>query len=184
MPAPRDSPGLVPNKFYAPTQSQTVINGGGSRIVLHTSLGKIGSNSRNCANSPNSIRRNQRSWYCFLPFRRQRSDLQDQEGARSRPDLLRRHFPDRRIIGPDVCTQGTGARWNAFRTICRLASAERWRVRGIRYGTLTSSSVTPSLRNLSNSPARRAFISFSGERTRCKSESRRSRIRCVAIRTV
>ena len=36
--APR---GLVPNKFYAPTQSQTVINGGGNRIVLHTSLGKI-----------------------------------------------------------------------------------------------------------------------------------------------
>jgi DUF4097 and DUF4098 domain-containing protein YvlB len=33
--------GLVPNKFYAPTQSQTVINGGGNRIVLHTSLGKI-----------------------------------------------------------------------------------------------------------------------------------------------
>jgi hypothetical protein len=36
--APR---GLVPNKFYAPTQSQTVINGGGNRIILHTSLGKI-----------------------------------------------------------------------------------------------------------------------------------------------
>jgi DUF4097 and DUF4098 domain-containing protein YvlB len=33
--------GLVPNKFYAPTQSQTVINGGGNRIILHTSLGKI-----------------------------------------------------------------------------------------------------------------------------------------------
>jgi len=36
--APR---GLVPNKFYAPTQSQTLINGGGNRIILHTSLGKI-----------------------------------------------------------------------------------------------------------------------------------------------
>jgi hypothetical protein len=36
--APR---GLVPNKFYAPTQSQTVINGGGNKIILHTSLGKI-----------------------------------------------------------------------------------------------------------------------------------------------
>jgi DUF4097 and DUF4098 domain-containing protein YvlB len=33
--------GLVPNKFYAPTQLQTVLNGGGNRIVLHTSLGKI-----------------------------------------------------------------------------------------------------------------------------------------------
>ena len=33
--------GLVPNRFYAPTRSQTVLNGGGNRIVLHTSLGKI-----------------------------------------------------------------------------------------------------------------------------------------------
>jgi hypothetical protein len=33
--------GIVPNKFYAPTQSQTILNGGGNRIILHTSLGKI-----------------------------------------------------------------------------------------------------------------------------------------------
>lgn len=33
---------IVPqNKFYAPTQSQTILNGGGNKIVLHTSLGKI-----------------------------------------------------------------------------------------------------------------------------------------------
>lgn len=33
--------GLVPNRFYAPTRSQTALNGGGNRIILHTSLGKI-----------------------------------------------------------------------------------------------------------------------------------------------
>jgi hypothetical protein len=33
--------GIVPNKFYAPTQSQLILNGGGNRIILHTSLGKI-----------------------------------------------------------------------------------------------------------------------------------------------
>ncbi len=33
--------GLVPNRFYAPTRSQTALNGGGNRITLHTSLGKI-----------------------------------------------------------------------------------------------------------------------------------------------
>jgi hypothetical protein len=33
---------LVPqNKFYAPTQSQIIRNGGGNKISLHTSLGKI-----------------------------------------------------------------------------------------------------------------------------------------------
>jgi hypothetical protein len=29
------------NKFYAPTQSQTILNGGGNKISLHTSLGRI-----------------------------------------------------------------------------------------------------------------------------------------------
>ncbi len=33
--------GLVPNRFYAPTRSQIMLNGGGNRITLHTSLGKI-----------------------------------------------------------------------------------------------------------------------------------------------
>jgi hypothetical protein len=33
--------GLVPNKFYSPSRSQSQINGGGNRITLHTSLGKI-----------------------------------------------------------------------------------------------------------------------------------------------
>lgn len=32
---------LAPNKFYAPTQSQTILNGGGNKIILHTSLGRI-----------------------------------------------------------------------------------------------------------------------------------------------
>ena len=36
------SKGLVtPNKFYSPSHSQTQINGGGNRVTLHTSLGKI-----------------------------------------------------------------------------------------------------------------------------------------------
>src|SRR6266850_1598503 len=36
------SRGLVtPNKFYSPSHSQTQLNGGGNRVILHTSLGKI-----------------------------------------------------------------------------------------------------------------------------------------------
>jgi hypothetical protein len=34
--------GLIPNnRFFSPTHSQSVLNGGGNQIVLHTSLGKI-----------------------------------------------------------------------------------------------------------------------------------------------
>src|SRR6185436_18030316 len=34
--------GLIPNnKFYTPTHSESLLNGGGNKIVLHTSLGKI-----------------------------------------------------------------------------------------------------------------------------------------------
>ena len=40
-PAPTRPRGLVPNRFYAATRSQSVVNGGGNRINLHTSLGKI-----------------------------------------------------------------------------------------------------------------------------------------------
>jgi DUF4097 and DUF4098 domain-containing protein YvlB len=39
--APRRPQGLVPNTLYAPTQSQTRLNGGGSRVRLRTSMGKI-----------------------------------------------------------------------------------------------------------------------------------------------
>jgi len=39
--APPNARGLVPNRFYAPSQSRIALNGGGNRIVLHTSLGKI-----------------------------------------------------------------------------------------------------------------------------------------------
>ena len=38
---PPRSRGPVPNRLYAPTSSQTLLNGGGNRITLHTSLGKI-----------------------------------------------------------------------------------------------------------------------------------------------
>ena len=38
----RPAQGLIPNnKFYTPTHSETLLNGGGNKIVLHTSLGKI-----------------------------------------------------------------------------------------------------------------------------------------------
>ena len=40
-PAPTRPRGLVPNRFYAATRSQSVVNGGGNRVNLHTSLGKI-----------------------------------------------------------------------------------------------------------------------------------------------
>jgi DUF4097 and DUF4098 domain-containing protein YvlB len=40
--APRPVRGLIPNnRFFSPTHSQTLLNGGGNQIVLHTSLGKI-----------------------------------------------------------------------------------------------------------------------------------------------
>jgi len=40
--APARAPqGLIENRFYAPTHSQSLLNGGGNKIVLHTSLGKI-----------------------------------------------------------------------------------------------------------------------------------------------
>ncbi len=39
---PNRPQGLVPpNRFYAPSRSQTLLNGGGNRVLLHTSLGKI-----------------------------------------------------------------------------------------------------------------------------------------------
>jgi hypothetical protein len=41
MAPPRPPQGLVPNRFYAATRSQSVVNGGGNRVSLHTSLGKI-----------------------------------------------------------------------------------------------------------------------------------------------
>lgn len=38
----RPAQGLIPNnKFYTPTHSESLLNGGGNKIVLHTSLGKI-----------------------------------------------------------------------------------------------------------------------------------------------
>ena len=38
----RPAQGLIPtNKFYSPTRSESLLNGGGNKIVLHTSLGKI-----------------------------------------------------------------------------------------------------------------------------------------------
>jgi hypothetical protein len=40
--APRPVRGLIPNnRFFSPTHSQTLLNGGGNQIILHTSLGKI-----------------------------------------------------------------------------------------------------------------------------------------------
>ena len=33
--------GIAPNKFYSPSRSQTTLNGGGNKVFLHTSLGKI-----------------------------------------------------------------------------------------------------------------------------------------------
>jgi len=33
--------GLIPNRFYSGTHSESLLNGGGNKIVLHTSLGKI-----------------------------------------------------------------------------------------------------------------------------------------------
>jgi hypothetical protein len=32
--------GLIPNTFYTPTHSESLLNGGGNKIVLHSSLGK------------------------------------------------------------------------------------------------------------------------------------------------
>ena len=37
----RPAQGLIPNKFYSGTRSESVLNGGGNKIVLHTALGKI-----------------------------------------------------------------------------------------------------------------------------------------------
>jgi DUF4097 and DUF4098 domain-containing protein YvlB len=38
----RSARGLIPNnRFYAPTHSESLLNGGGNKITLHTSLGKI-----------------------------------------------------------------------------------------------------------------------------------------------
>src|SRR5436309_5278182 len=37
----RPAQGLIENRFYAPTHSQSLLNGGGNKITLHTSLGKI-----------------------------------------------------------------------------------------------------------------------------------------------
>lgn len=38
----RPTQALIPNnKFYTPTHSESLLNGGGNKIVLHTSLGKI-----------------------------------------------------------------------------------------------------------------------------------------------
>ena len=38
----RPTQALIPNnKFYTPTRSESLLNGGGNKIVLHTSLGKI-----------------------------------------------------------------------------------------------------------------------------------------------
>jgi DUF4097 and DUF4098 domain-containing protein YvlB len=37
----RPSQGLIPNKFYTGTHSESLLNGGGNKIVLHTALGKI-----------------------------------------------------------------------------------------------------------------------------------------------
>jgi hypothetical protein len=38
----RPQQGLIPNnKYYAPTHSESALNGGGNHIVLHTALGKI-----------------------------------------------------------------------------------------------------------------------------------------------
>ena len=37
----RPAQGLIPNKFYTGTHSESLLNGGGNKIVLHTALGKI-----------------------------------------------------------------------------------------------------------------------------------------------
>src|SRR5215471_7831990 len=37
----RPAQGLIPNKFYSGTRSESLLNGGGNKIVLHTALGKI-----------------------------------------------------------------------------------------------------------------------------------------------
>jgi len=37
----RPQSGLIPNRFYNGMQSETLLNGGGNKIVLHTALGKI-----------------------------------------------------------------------------------------------------------------------------------------------
>jgi DUF4097 and DUF4098 domain-containing protein YvlB len=37
----RPPQGLIPNKFYTGMRSESVLNGGGNKIVLHTALGKI-----------------------------------------------------------------------------------------------------------------------------------------------
>jgi DUF4097 and DUF4098 domain-containing protein YvlB len=41
VPARAPAQGLIPNRFYTSTHSESLINGGGNKIVLHTSLGKI-----------------------------------------------------------------------------------------------------------------------------------------------
>jgi hypothetical protein len=39
---PRQVQGLIPNnRYYAPTHSESLLHGGGNKIVLHTALGKI-----------------------------------------------------------------------------------------------------------------------------------------------
>lgn len=41
-PTPRPAQGLIPtNRFYTGSHSESLLNGGGNKIVLHTSLGKI-----------------------------------------------------------------------------------------------------------------------------------------------
>jgi DUF4097 and DUF4098 domain-containing protein YvlB len=37
----RPAQGLIPNRFYTGTRSESLLNGGGNKIVLHTSVGKI-----------------------------------------------------------------------------------------------------------------------------------------------
>ena len=40
--ATRPAQGLIPNnRYYGPTHSESLLNGGGNKITLHTSLGKI-----------------------------------------------------------------------------------------------------------------------------------------------
>jgi DUF4097 and DUF4098 domain-containing protein YvlB len=41
-PVPARAPqGLIPNRFYSATRTESLLNGGGNKIVLHTALGKI-----------------------------------------------------------------------------------------------------------------------------------------------
>lgn len=41
VPARPPVQGIIPNRFYTPTHSESLLNGGGNKIVLHTGLGKI-----------------------------------------------------------------------------------------------------------------------------------------------